>query len=472
MTALLQLVYTADLQADQDTLNLLDYQFGFQLAENGWTPKVPVAGNDNLIETITLYIQATSQDLIAQALHTLDDWIERVNFSHEPSSKYQVWLRAKDTNESYSRQAMVLEMSGVLLEAHPAFNFDQRNSAGVYQVQPYVLTIRRTPFWEETAEYAATTTDINTLGGAAALSKSYAGDVPARIGRTIIENSSGGVLELTDVWYGFRSSRWGTLANFVPVWNLKDASYLKNIAHGDAFNDTVTAADATAKSGTKIVTDFTGGATMISRARISIDDITANEQDQRGQYTVLMRAKMSDTSVALTRIQDGYVNGVQRRNLPIVKVQGTSWLMYEMGNIHLPATAFLFPDFLIKNSAIILQAQRLSGAGNLQVDCFVLIPNAEGFVRIANTSIIQTGNIWALIQVRADGITQAYNSDGADRPADINRIAPLNYSIPANNEAPYVIVVAQRATAQDKDDTFAFRLSTFRRWRTLRGSET
>lgn len=460
MTALLQLVYTADLQADQDTLNLLDYQFGFQLSENGWTPKVAVGNAENVIETITLRIGGASQDIIAARIQVLEDWIMRVYWAAtQPNREFQVWLRVKDTSETNPRQAQILEMSAISLDTRPAFDYDQRDSSGLFKIQTYVLTIRRSAFWEPIDEtpLPSAALSIDSMGGYKVLSPSIYGDVPARVCRVFILTSGAGTQ--TKVWIGFRTSNWGILANFKPVWDLSLAGTL------DA--DTTVVADAGAYNGATSLQCTFATNTFKERVRISVGDVTADYADQRGDFVVLLRMRSSDASTFKVRISSGFENGTGFRVLQSLIVSGTSYQLFEMGALGIPPSEL--PNSINSSCAIRIEAVRLTGGGNLHFDCLQFIPYTDGFAKVLNGIITLATDEYVVIIDRIKDVVAANVKAGA--PSDIINLTTARWSMPANNEAPYIVLAAQRATSQVLTDEIDFVAYVKTRWRTMRGNE-
>ena len=67
MAAQLELVKRDDFSGDQDTLDLLGYTDGFNLAMNGWDPAI---GEDESVvaEAMTLRARSTSDDNLAAVM--------------------------------------------------------------------------------------------------------------------------------------------------------------------------------------------------------------------------------------------------------------------------------------------------------------------------------------------------------------------------------------------------------------------
>lgn len=465
MAALLKLVYTADFQADQASLDLLDFASGFTLAENGWIPKVATGNQESIIETLTLYVSGQTQDNIASSIHTLEDWIKKVNFSHDSVAPYQVWLRAQDTFETLPRQAMVLEMSGLILDPHPTLNFDVKLSNNNYMVTQYVLTIRRTPFWEDTSGHVTSLTGINCIGGSSVLGASIYGDVPARLRGNEFVPQADGTAYYQNYWAGFRTSRFGVLANFKSVWSLDLSSTLSA--------DTTVAADATAYDGNKLTCAFTTTAADALRSSITLTDISAVPADNRGNYTVLLRAKTDSGSTTVNAYIKYGIGTGQVKRTPIT-ISGTTWKFYEVGTIAIPASNLpLITGLDFSNMGVSLYLQRTSVAGTIDLDCYVMIPIDEASIK--GTFSDQYNHPYTLVtSVRADGLTTSFGYFITNGVMKIPAEVKLNqWSIPVNNEAPLLVFAAQgNAAGSVKGKTLLWDCSYVPRYRSLRGNLT
>lgn len=393
MACSIKLVRLDDFIADVDSIDLA--ADGYALAEDGYFPTVAPIGAKSVLETITLKLQGTSKDDLAAMTQEINDKIRQVQWWIEDPGveRYQVWIRVQQENETYARQAMILNIvppENVRLFTPEEIN---QNYIGEYQIG-----IERTPFWEDPYPYPTTTakTGINIIGSSTALSETVNGDVPARL--AFVSLAAGSSQNITDAWMGWKSNRFGTSANFVPVWSLKDSSNL--------YNATTTASDTAAYSGTKITCTFTP-ATLIIRAEIEINQVApSNPADQRGTYSVLLRAKMSDTSIARARIGYSFSAGAGPLS-PIYRsrqiISGTAYKLYEMGKVSIPPFRIPNADTLT-NFSIELDVERLSGSGAFDADCFILIPTDEGFVKLTSPVRITTNQRIAVLQAADDSL--------------------------------------------------------------------
>lgn len=461
MSDLLTLTWASDNEADQDTFNLLDFAQGLTISDGGWIPATMSDDQVTCTETMTFFVMGLSHDQIAGFTQKLDDWKLRVKWSHNPTQRRVVWLNARWKSETNTRRAMVWSLNYSLGDSPVAPFLRDTNF-----MSSLMIVIER-GWWEELTPSQAFIPTMLTIGGKHILrnsidtiDQSVTGDVPARIVGWLTAKT-GNALE--SFWYGFRSSYFGSLANFVSLWELELSNYLLATS-----TDTAIVADATASAGNKITTTFAAGASLTVRARIRAADVTANYEDQRGLFICLMRAKMSDASIARVRAASGFYSGSVSSPYivnPRVTVQGTSWYLYDLGTIRLPAIddkRLFTPDPTMAYAGIELSAERVSGSGNLEMDCLMLIPINDAFIHV------NFGTDQDDIGIRVNPAGYISSGGAIFKQGDINLI---DWSLPANSEAPLVVFTGQRVSSHTLTDGVTTSILYVRRWRTLRGTE-
>jgi hypothetical protein len=473
MAVTLKLVRLDDFIADIDSVDLLSG--GYSLAADGYAQVVAPIGAKSVHETITLNIHGTSTDNLATLVQEIDEKIRQVQWWIEDPGieMYQVWLRVQMDEESYTRQAQILNIL-----PPDSVNIFTKYETDDHYITEYTFGIERTPFWERPYPYPSTTTvtGLSSAGGMGQLAETINGDVPARL--AILDPMPNGSDSLCEFWVGWKSNRFGNPANFVPVCSLDGSIYLDT--------DTTATADATAVNGNKVRCTFGTDATLIQRTITQVNDVVADSAkhtDQRGTYLVLLRAKLTDTS-SITRIRIAYsfsdnlymFNPVYRAR-QIVK--GSQWQLYPMGIVAIPPLR-ITPGLLISNAAISIQAERISGSGSLDMDCLTLIPVDDGAIHV-DIGADNTLNLYpARVSQNADGTLRAFKTS----PTYVEGAAtfdPINYTgLIANNSQPYVVAAGQKYAVftggQDKINTFTEKVDVaynyIPRWRTLRGSGT
>lgn len=465
----LKLTWAADGDADETTLNLLDFVQGLTLDEGGWTPQIATGDQATVTETMTFHAKALTHDQLAGYVQVLDDWIFRVNWSHDFTQRQFVWINARWKSETSMRRAVVYSLAYSLGNGSSPFGVYLRDDSFVPTL---TIVIVRAAYWEDTQLTSISSSPGNksVVGGtctfiAGGQPYSGFGDVPSRIGYMNLTINDAG---LRYFWFGFRTSREGVVvANFVPVWNLNSSGWLKNVAHGEFANDTVITVDATANSGNRLTTDFSGGATLLRRAAISTSDVSGTPEDQRGLFKCLLRARMSDASIARVRVSSGFCDGSFSGSAyfinPRSTISGTSWFLYDMGIVRIPGVQREYISLsVIDEAAILIDAERVSGAGNLYMDCLILIPYNDSYAYADNG-----GGTTLYILTSPDFVSAAYSVPGI-LPSVIE---PSGWGYPAYNEVPTLIIAGQRGTSHVLTDTITLNGKVVPRWRTLRGNE-
>lgn len=461
MAMTLKLVRLDDFTADIDSVDLTTG--GYSLALDGYQPAVAADGDYSVTESITLNIQSTSVDALATLVQALDTKIKQVGWwlDDQGVEKYQVWLRVGLNGETNTRQAMLLSIKPPT--NLPLFNrlIDNNNL-----LASYTFAIERTPYWEGAAITEVSKTGLNTLGGTAAMSAAVNGDVPARLQRLKIAAGSE-LMIISNAWIGFKTSRFGTAANFISRWGLSGGSY------GD---DTSGASDSTASTGTRVVTTFANTPELEWRvnARLAVS-ASVNPNDQRGTYQVLLRARMNDSaSKALVRIGYGFnLNHLNFRSRSVVS--GSLWHLYDMGTIKIPPYRTYnynaITDFIIG-----VYAQLGSGTGSLYMDCLVLIPVDDGAMFVTTnpgslTGIGGTERI-AVHQSPDSAVHGTHEYGSTSHDAAVTK-PQGGWSAPNDATAPVIVAAADDYSfGSVLNDTVNIEYIYIPRWRTLRGGVT
>lgn len=466
MSCSIKFVRLDDFIADVDVLDLSAN--GYSLAQDGYFPTAAPLGAKSVREVITLKLQGTSKDDLAAMTQEIDEKIKQVEWwLNDPGvERYQVWIRVQLENESLPRQAQIISIQPP--DSVRVFTPEERldNFIGDYQIG-----IERTPYWEALYPYPTTTAvnNLNIIGGMSALSETINGDVPARLARLTgtLDASSG---RLDALWMGWKTSRFGTPANFIPVWSL----YLGTPIDAD----TSETADATTYAGVnKVTTSFSADATLILRDVIFLTPhvTVANIADQRGSYSVLLRAKMSDTSVARVRMVAGLYSGGAFQS-PVYRsrqvVSGTAWSFFELGNCKIPPSR-LPPNYNFGNFSIGIYAERISGAGALDMDCLVLIPIDDSAVKLTSSGSLNNTHLIEVFQAADDKIYATGQKGSGESIFTVVPRPQNDWSLPANNEAPVLVIAGNdTATGCVKGKTLDITYAYIPRWRVLRGNDT
>lgn len=453
----LKLVRMADFTADQDDLSLAAYTDGFNLAEGGWTPAMP-EGSDaiSVFESLLLRARGTSMDNLAAVLRGLEQYaVWARQYQGSMVEKYGVWLRAQLEGETNARQAMVFSLR------HQAGEGYRQAWRGAYTIPKYYLTLERAAWWENTGAVTYTQTGINSVGGMSSYG-GITGDAPGRLAKVAIEPTNATSVYLNQVWVGFRTERFGTAANFQSYWSLRKASYY----NGDTTGGT-SHADATAKDGYKAVCTFGVSATLVNRVKCKVSDVTANYSDQRGRFTVLLRAKLSAAGTVRVRLRDGLYSSSGQRVQSRAVITSTSWKFYELGTTQLPPAGRLFEGSdSLDNVSIGVDAELVSGSCNLEMDCLVLIPIEEGWMQVSDGYADPDKPIY--VTQHPNGEVLALNMS-ASTTAYSQAIGRVYGGLPVGTTGQ-LVAAAQRAGSSDLADTLEIVIKAYKRWAGLKGA--
>jgi hypothetical protein len=270
MAEQLALVKQNDFSGDISTLNLLPW-----LADNGWQMTLG-DGSEPVDEAMTLHVPGTSDNNLATNLQALDALLIQVTRFANPVEPYGVWLRTQLPGETGARQALILEAKrDKALVVDP---FAQQK----HMLREYVLGLKRTPAWEDTAHTDWPAVTLGSLGGLGNL-QTVQGDLAARLARVTID-AIAGTTPLGKIWLGFRSDRLVNSGYFASRWEAEYGHLAANVAITDAN-------DATALGGTEIT--YTGetpviadDAFILAHQPVKVQSITVTATIDGTDYTL------------------------------------------------------------------------------------------------------------------------------------------------------------------------------------------
>jgi len=460
MTAQLKLVEIFNESQDLSNLSLFAYEDGYAIRRDGWVPGIAADDESTVIETISLAIKGDDHDDLATKIQTLDAYIRKVrDYNDNPTIGKGVYLRAQLPDETGERQALILDAQGRL----GSTALGPPLSPGNF-VRKYTLTLERMPFWEssEYVEYVPSGALAISLAGGkydytALAEGNLYGDVPARILAANLRANS--VSEIDEFWAGFRGTKFGNPAAFEARWECES---------GTLSNSTSQTSDGTASDGSKIQCTFSDES-LLKRAIVAVNDITGSYTDgldYRGSYIVLLRAKVGTGTTCRVRMSYGLEESNNWAYRSRVGIDSTDWLLYPLGTVTFPIVPLPYNTF-VASSAIRLDAERISGSNNLDMDCLVLIPYSEGAIHAVMSDPaddVQT----LLIQTLSNDYTFGY-SFTARTSLEISTFGNWGWSAPPGDGR---LIVAGQGDSHDIDAELEWLvLNMFERWRTLRGSE-
>ena len=375
MAQLLQLYYNDGglVEPGAITVNLLDGVFS--LADGGWETE---DADEPVWETFLLLVKGTDAQIRTEQKN-LDKLIEYARqFTLDDLLAFPVSLEVQSEGES-KKVCYILD-GEVSYEADDSITpLLGANLAGGDTGQIVVLTLLRTPAWEvpDGSGTFLYTDNISTSGGTWTPAGSAAGTLDQRIAKFVISDDVTPIYEHNKFWIGWRRPRYG-LTNFQSTFEAET---------GDAGTDWTGSADVGASNGWKATIDFSTVATLALRAQFRLSQMSSNTKEMIGKYLILGRVKL-DAGTTEVRLQlrqgflhystvdyevigDSYLSAVSNPNL-------TNWNVVELGFIKVPNVGNRGERTTYKSGTdyygFELQAERLSGSGSIDIDCFYFIP--------------------------------------------------------------------------------------------------
>lgn len=464
--SLLQLVKRKD--ADNSDVNAVDFlALPTELQYQGWNQGLPQPNQPSVDESITLLMNAGNANTLATALQSIDTKIKEIGWAQDPLNPIGVWLRAQLTGETNPRQCFILAAK------RPPKGLAITNPLAYGGVIPdYNLGLTRMPRWENLVrtQIPASPSAISIHGGT--IQYTLAGDAHARVVQAYYTGVRNNVNTLDNVWIGVKSSRYGVNpANFIAQWYLAD---------GNAGTDTATNAaggNSGALQGTEMLCTFGTNSTMVDRVYMTVAEAVTDSSkraDQRGRYTVLLRARPTDPSlVVMARLGLGFLfAGTTLTSMafkPRIRIATPvifGWQYYTMGQITIPATSG-FTDLTIDNTCLTIQAEKVAGTGNLEIDNLLLIP-AEHTVHVASVNGAVGGTIELYIQTRPDMRMNAFSYGTFSNLTDESMTPDsIDWQVPSGSGA---ITFAGSNQATLVDDKFTPSLQVYPSYNSLRGA--
>lgn len=464
MSAQVKLAWGKEGSSYSNSISLYGFTSGIGLARDGWIPAVAADGDEYVTEAMTLMIKGIDQNTVATITQYLEDKIQEIaHFNQESSEAHAVWLVNQLPDETYSRRALVTALSGA-----PAASMHGPPMSPGNWIRQFTLGLTRRAMWESESPYSfETDLTVNALGGTYDYGTRYraiGGTMPARIWKCGVQDISSPALSnpLTEVWLGIYCDRYGDRDryHFQPKWEAED---------GTAGTDTVAYTDSGASGGGKLQCSFATTETLAARATVCVGDVTTQYSDQRGSYSVLLRAKASSASTTRVRLLDGFSGESAWRTQSRVVIDSTDWKLYDLGTVSIPPGRGWTASASLQSYALRVEAERVSGSGSLSLDCLVLIPR-DGGVHFSDAQIWQNINpphYVAWIYRHADG------SLGGETLYDTYPITALaveggNFWLPPGTGK--MVLAAQRTTGGHVlTDACKISMSYYPRWRFLRG---
>ena len=445
---------------DIDSINLMEY-----LGDNTFQQAISTAG-EAVDEAIGLVLSRSSGDSLAGAVQRLDTMLSRVKDVKQYENYQRVWLRAKMLGETYERQACLIDAKRP--KAIPTTDVFGANSS---IISNYLLGLKRAGYWENSVYRSIVENSISALGG----KYSYTGidgDMPARIARLYIYNGA-----MNECWMGLQTTRtWpysmtGTLglnaSNLDPIWNLRKGGTFGADTTGGTTN-----ADATAQDGYKVICTFATDETLVKRVLINAS--SAGSKWLFGRYQVLLRARCTSTLSVRVRLGSGFTwSGNTNMNMLYQqRIDASSgWKLYSLGEVDVPA-ASLYSQAGSSgkfNVGFEIDAAKISGSGNLELDCLVFIPTLDGYIHV-KTNTAQADSYGYHVYQSPEGIMKGRLCT-TDQDYVREDFVPDAVDFGMRPSAGTFVFAAQSPTGNVTTDALNLGIWAYERWVTLRGAE-
>ena len=416
----------------------------------------------------------SSHDNLATLIHPLDDILTQAA-KYKPrqfSSVGYVTLDRSLDNESNSSVALVR-----FGNTQPLTDLNRPPVSPGNFINAYQVGVTRAPFWEAASATTDTFGSINCCGGTSTRGSVVNGQVPSRIVETIITTVDP---TLTQVWLGWRSTDYGTLANFVPNWDFGDST-------GTFINNTARATSVTGAINTQVARWTPAGTAeddaMLPRAVIEMSDLTSNYDDQHGTFKALLRCRMTAVNDEFrVKLSHGLFDGststsgwaTSKRVLIPGDAAANSFYYYDMGTVSLPPRTHAGE---MGHFSFMVEAERTAtaGGGNLEFDAVTMIPVNEGAIHFKGATISPVVPDQARIAVDIDDSISVSSGDltGGTYFAQNNlEFTPYkNWTIP-NASDVMLVAVAQQSDESDITDVVSVSVEILTRFLTLHGSVT
>ncbi len=451
-----------------DTVHL-DYGFdGFWLQPDGYNPAIAEENLDGtwpneVNEVVNMRIVGSSANDIARSQKALKLMLWRAQqFVLDQTDQTSTWWHQRLACEDYERRAFVRHAR---TENRSPIYTSPMNPGGV--IRDYSLGIARAPAWEALVTSELTKSAALEAGGdmwnygAAA---TVAGDMPARIASMRFYASTG---IFTNAWGGIRSDLLGDRTAFEPVWQCGDGT-------------ATPFADTTCAPGGAATCTFAGTQTMTERFTITLQQAVGagNEDEQRGRHLVLLRAAVTGTAVARLRLKSGFKAPADTwlTHNPET-INDTTYYFYAMGSIQVPPKSLHATQDIAhwedeSTFGVAIEAELVSGAGNLVMERFTIIPQGEGWFAFKN-SVFTADNIASasfLLTTPGDKfIIRPYNSQLIETAPRLEVDRTRGFYLPPGEAS--IVCAAEDATGQNLAHRFKIGAVYYPRWSEFRGDD-
>lgn len=431
----------------------------WKLLRGTWQPGPFISPTEKVEEVLRLRATGTMTEIAEgeEQIHSYLQYAER--WHSDPLSEYGIWLEWSVDGEpgagTYAAKRAFIS-GGALQLAMP----EAGRGAFAHPEVLANLALTRYPSWENVTSEQATGAAVSWLGGQVSLISelAHSGTQAGRLKQVEWHGD-----DQSQMWMGIRP-RYSGITDFVSLWECE---------LGNDFTDTADAADATASAGDKKQCTFATHADMHPRMIIYLHDVCAGTLAHNvGAYTVLLRAKTTAAgTTCYLKLNSGQGTAInfQQTEGPLVTVASAAWYLYEMGQIQIPSHTYRYENTALHELgefALQIQAERVAGAGSLDLDCLILVP-AWGSLFVDNQIFTGAGiEIYGLVY--PDDSNGVFSHDPPASAMQLTDWAMSNWCMPRD---PGVMVIAGHAsTGSVLTDDADVTIDWIPRWRLYRAS--
>lgn len=427
---------------DTSSIDLLEGGDGYKLRLDGWEPQLPSDNGsdyDDVIETITIKAVGSSRENLSDKItddidKTINYIRKRINDPVAPDLVYLIWTWSLSGASRVNERRALIKKISYSVNHTPYFPPIASQST----ILNLTLTIQRSPYWEQIASAQANALGLLSGGDSQeVIGTSRKGSATGRISVIRIDGTS-----LSEYWTGFRTDKYGAREYFQPVWPFDTVL---------TYNDATTSSSNSADGAVNTVVWNSGDSDLLERMTITmnqVDDIKYVRSQQRGTFTVLLRARSTGTETFNARLSSGFSYGGNWNTHSRVKISGTGFLFYPMGTITIPPLGLRSTSYT--NTILIDFGLRLevevntSGTGNFEATRFVLIPQDEGYTHIKGVNTGGLSNTFIINEI--DGRWSSYVYwPTLERTETPELFDVVNYFVPNDD---FRVVFAGHGTSQ------------------------
>jgi hypothetical protein len=396
-------------------------------------------------------VARTSDANIISAVNSIDELEEQCELYWEDNHQTQsVWLEESATSETAKRSLIASIALTPLQEGRFGPLLGHTGAK-------YTLVIIHSASWEAIATVGLFDATNNFVTND--IFPAIAGSLPARISSLYISGQNGLSGNLTKIWGGIRDNVGGT-SDFNPIIEMELGSLGSSDVSLASDSD-----NASPYGSTDNLVSFACTTSEAEVVAVSMDEATSTTDFSQfpGDYTVLMRARLTVAESVRMRLVTGYWGNTTLKYHPYQYFSDTDYQLTEMGVISLPPFSRLNDVDSIRNYRLSLYVERVGAATTIQGDCFVLIPYNHRF-SVEDCTLNVTGTNLLRLFIWEDDSLTAYNESTDEIPNLSIQYAPSDFTHPI--AGGNFVMCAQQSTLSNVIDGLGYVLAYNGKFRT------